>query len=136
MTLEDINNVLGEDYDINSKYYNLIFKNNNSNYSMFKIIINGYIGNTEYDGYEIANNPYIFYWLASKYSEKESNDSNIINYGLYAVNSGNVTKVKLLDSSGKEYGGSYYLRPVVHLESDIQLRKDGSSEVWEIYKDN
>ena len=85
-----------------SKYYNLFINNGTSNYAS--------------------------YWLSSRCVIC---DSGAANFTVRYVGSGNVSRYVMFDSYGYSDGDPYAFRPVVSLESNIQLSGD-STNGWTI----
>ena len=85
-----------------SKYYNLFINNGTSNYAS--------------------------YWLSSRCVNC---DSSIASFGVRVVYGGNVLRCDMFDSDGGTGGNAYAFRPVVSLESNIQLSGD-STNGWTI----
>ena len=69
------------------------------------------------------------YWLASVYA---SASSRSVGWGLRYVNGGYVNSLSLCNSDDGENSGSYGVRPVVSLKSDVSLEWNDIAKEWKI----
>ena len=79
------------------------------------------------DKSNFGNGDYEYYWLASRC---DGADYSYFTFNVHIVGSGLVGFVNLAFSNGNKYTHGLGLRPVVYLQSDIQLKKDNNG-VWQ-----
>ena len=71
---------------------------------------------------------YSSYWLSSRYV---GCNANYIDFSIRTIKNGGINGSWMFYSTGNVDGGTYALRPVVTLNSDVQLESDGTN-TWKI----
>ena len=74
----------------------------------------------------------VYYWLASRYSSANSPDSYAY-FGLFRVSS-NIGGYRMFTSDGNCNANGYRVCPVVSLESDIKITREGNEGAWNLSK--